>query len=269
MNFGTQLLLTVGVVLIFGLLISALRKIFCRVAGRVGYWVLLVSGLVGTPVHELSHALMCVIFGHRIDEVKLYDPGNPDGTLGYVRHSYNRRNIYHNVGHFFIGTAPIICGGLVLLLLMRWMVPDVYAAAAPGMGGSFTMAGLDLGVVLSDYAVALKNTAAAILAPENLSVGRWWIFIIVSVMIAGHMELSLSDVTSGIMGFLIISVLLFVADLITWLINPSALMRFTEAVGGYSMYVAGFLGLAVIFLTLLVAVAAVIRFVLMLFGARR
>lgn len=269
MNFGTQLLLTVGTILVFGLLISALRKIFCRVAGRAGYWVLLVSGLVGTPVHELSHALMCVIFGHRIDEVKLYDPGNPDGTLGYVRHSYNKRNLYHNVGHFFIGTAPIVCGGLVLLLLMRWLVPGVYAEVSPGIDGSFNMAGLDMGAVLSDYGAALKNTVSAIFAPENLASAGWWIFIILSVMIAGHMELSLSDVTSGAFGFLIISVLLFVVDYVLWLINPARLVGFTETLGSYSLYVAGFLGLSVIFLSLLVAVAAVVRVILAMFGARR
>ncbi len=268
LNFASQLLLTVGVIVVFGLLISGLRKLFCFVAGNSGYWILLATGLVGTPVHELSHALMCVVFGHRIDAISLYSPGNPDGTLGYVQHSYNRRNLYHNIGHFFIGTAPIICGGMVLLLLMRWLVPAVYSQVAPSINDSFSMVGLDIGTVLGDYFTAVKHTAEVIFMPDNMKSAGWWIFIILAVMISSHMELSLSDILSGITGFIIISVLLFVADLIMWKTSPAAMVELTELAGGISLYLVGFLGLSVIFLTLMVAVALVCRLVFGVFFRR-
>ena len=260
-NFGAQLLFTVGIVVASGLIISLLRQAFVCFAGNGAYWVLLITGVVGTPVHELSHALMCLIFGHRIDSMTLYRPCGPGGSLGYVQHSYNQKNLYHNIGHFFIGTAPIFCGGLVLLLLMRILVPDVYFQVAPSLNGSFDVSQLSFDGVMSNYGRALLNTIGAIFRPDNLAVLGWWVFIILAVMIACHMELSVSDVRSGAVGFAIISVILFVVDLVLWLILPSAMVWLTEKAGAFSLYLAGFLSLALIAMALMLLGAVLYRLV--------
>ena len=251
-NFVAQLLFTVGIVVASGFLISLLRKIFVYFSGNGAYWVLLVTGVVGTPVHELSHALMCLIFGHRIDSMTLYRPCGPGGSLGCVKHSYNQKNLYHNIGHFFIGTAPIFCGGLVILLLMRILIPDVYFQVAPSLSGSFDMSEMSFVGVMSDYGGALLHTVGAIFRLENLSMLGWWVFIVLAIMIACHMELSVSDVRSGAVGFAIISVILFVVDLLLWLIAPSAMVWLTERAGAFSLYQAGFISLALIAMALMV-----------------
>ena len=260
-NFGAQLLFTVGVVVASGFLISLLRKVFVYFAGNGAYWVLLVTGVVGTPVHELSHALMCLIFGHRIDSVTLYRPCGPGGSLGCVQHSYNKKNLYHNIGHFFIGTAPILCGGLVILLLMRILIPDVYFQVAPGLAGSLDMSEMSFGGVMSNYGGALLHTIGVIFRLENLSVLGWWVFIILAIMIACHMELSVSDVRSGAVGFAIISALLFAVDLLLYLISPSAMVWITERAGAFSLYQVGFISLALIAMALMVLGAMAYRLV--------
>jgi hypothetical protein len=65
-----------------------------------------------------------LIFGHKIVEVKLFQIGG-DGTLGYVNHSYNPKNIYHKIGNFFIGVAPIIGVALAFYLLNLLLVPEM------------------------------------------------------------------------------------------------------------------------------------------------
>ena len=44
---------------------------------------LYISGWLGTPIHELSHASMAIIFGFKVRQVDLFKP-EADGTLGSV-----------------------------------------------------------------------------------------------------------------------------------------------------------------------------------------
>ncbi|MFD3303757.1 hypothetical protein [Alteromonas macleodii] len=70
-----------------------------------GYNAILYTGVIGTSLHEIAHAFMCVLFRHKITEVKLFKPDN-DGTLGYVNFSYNPASLYQRIGLFFVGLAP-------------------------------------------------------------------------------------------------------------------------------------------------------------------
>ena len=92
-----------------------------RTMGRKGVFV---TAWLGTPVHELAHAAMCVVFGHRVTELKLFSPDEQTGTLGYCKHSYNKKNPYHVIGNFFIGIAPVISGLAAVYLLMTLLSPN-------------------------------------------------------------------------------------------------------------------------------------------------
>ncbi|MBN3495850.1 hypothetical protein JL456_23925 [Vibrio neptunius] len=63
-----------------------------------------VFGLVGTPIHELSHLLVALIFGHKITGLKLFSWR----TSGYVSHSYNAHSTFQVAGNFFIAMAPFM-----------------------------------------------------------------------------------------------------------------------------------------------------------------
>jgi hypothetical protein len=81
----------------------------------------------------LSHLLAARLFGHRIVAWKLFDPDPSTGTLGFVWHVHRRRTLWQLAGHVFIGIAPLVGGGLALLLLLHWMAPALPVPSALGV----------------------------------------------------------------------------------------------------------------------------------------
>ncbi|TEW56010.1 hypothetical protein E2R68_02650 [Psychromonas sp. RZ22] len=112
---------TLFFVLVF-LLFILQRMVFSLSINMLGGRIIYLSAWLGTPFHELSHALFCLIFGHKIHKVMLFNP-DKDGTLGYVTHSYNNRNLWQVMGNFFIGIAPLF-GGLFAIYLTTWLLLD-------------------------------------------------------------------------------------------------------------------------------------------------
>lgn len=71
------------------------------------------SALVGTPIHELSHVIVAVMFGHKIEKISLINFSH-DGRLGYVIHRWNKGSLYQNIGLFFIAMAPLLSAIIIL-----------------------------------------------------------------------------------------------------------------------------------------------------------
>lgn len=251
-NFLLQLFFAVGLIVIFGLLIALCRRAFCRIVGPAGPKILLATGIVGTPIHELSHALMCLIFGHKIVEIKLFDPKAKSGALGYVNHTFNSKNIYHQIGNFFIGIAPIVCGSGVLLLLSLLLVPNVNSDIIQEF--RFTDS-----VNFSDFFKSFGNILGSVFKFENMSNLLWWIFIILAFSIASHMELSGADVKGSVLGFLILSGLLLVADTIIYFISLDALETVTGALASFSLSISVFLALSLTFLLAMLLIALIVK----------
>lgn len=259
-NFLYQIIFTVGVIAIFGLLIALCRRTFCRILGDTGAKIILVTGAVGTPIHELSHALMCIIFGHKIVGIKLYQPNSDDGTLGYVNHTFNPKNPYHQIGNFFIGIAPILCGSGVLLLLMYLLVPGVYSGV---------MSELQFATLLSTdffdistyegYFDLFLGIVSEIFGFTNTGNVFWWIFIVLALMISSHMELSTADIKGGAKGFAMIAVLLLAFDIVMYLVSFSTLESVTETMVSFSSVIAGFLAVSAVFSGIMVLIALAIK----------
>ncbi len=259
-NFIYQLVFTVGVIVVFGLIIALCRKAFYKIVGDNATKILLATGVVGTPIHELSHALMCVIFGHKITEIKLYQPNSTDGTLGYVNHTYNPKNLYHQIGNFFIGIAPILCGSGLLILLMFLMVNDLFTDVMAEiqfvelLSTNFWEASTYAG-----YFQLFWDIVTHIFEFTNMGNILWWLFMILALMISSHMELSTADIKGGFKGFLFIAGLLLIADIIMYFVSLPALEAVTTAMTSFSLTIAGFLALSAIFSGVLVLVGLAIK----------
>lgn len=259
-NFLYQIVFTVGVIVAFGLLIALCRKAFCDIVGENGTKILLITGVVGTPIHELSHALMCVLFGHKIEEVKLYDPSAEDGTLGYVNHSFNPRNIYHQIGNFFIGVAPILCGSGVLLLLMYLLVPVTFAEVTAELQFVALLSTdfLDPSTYLG-YLDIFWEIVSDVFDFTNTGNVLWWVFVILSLLICSHMELSTADIKGGLKGFLYLAGGLLIADVILYFVSLSALETVTTAMTSFSVYITGFLAISGVFSGVMVLIALAVK----------
>ncbi len=220
--FLLQILFTVGIIVLFGFLIGLCNKRFYANFGSYGTAVCYITGAVGTPIHECSHALFCLIFGHKINEIKLFQINSADGTLGYVNHSYNPKNIYQRIGNFFIGVAPIIVISAVLYLLAWLLLPNFVAEISGSMqindfigniGNVFT----DLFGVIETFFLYCLNW-------------QWWVFVIVGMFLALHMTLSKADIKGALSGIALLLAAVLAADIILGFLNGDLLVDFTQGV---------------------------------------
>ncbi|PWF99851.1 hypothetical protein [Levilactobacillus bambusae] len=133
---NTQVLLDLVVVpvLFITLLTWVNRQIKELLAQYFGMRSEAVLGSLGIIIHEASHLVVALLFGHHITHVTLLRfPKNedPDLSLGSVNHTWNQNNLYQTVGNLFIGVAPIFgCTG-ALLALMAWLTPEAFAGMTP------------------------------------------------------------------------------------------------------------------------------------------
>jgi hypothetical protein len=100
---------------------SALQRLYRETFGWYG---ILWTAWIGTPVHECSHAIMAKCFNHRITAFGLFRPNKETGGLGFVEHSYNPKNFWQRLGLFFIGIAPMIGGTLTIATLLFFFMPN-------------------------------------------------------------------------------------------------------------------------------------------------
>lgn len=160
------------------------------------------TAIIGVPIHEMGHVIMCKLFGHHVDEIRFIQFGNPDGTMGYVNHSYNSKNLYHRIGMFFIGVAPIIMGISVITLLFWALLPSTFSE---WWGDIVSADGFSEGLMAS------VGIIPSIFSKENVTGLPLYIFLFLSVSIASHMTLSQSDVKgarSGIIFIFLVGILI-------------------------------------------------------------
>lgn len=259
-NFLYQLIFSVGILVAFGVLIYILLKLFCKITGSTGTKILLITGVIGTPVHELSHALMCIIFGHKVIEIKLYQPNSNDGTLGYVKHTFNPKNLYQQIGNFFIGVAPIIFGSGILLLLMYSFVPSIYSLVTSELQFVSLLSTdfFDFSTYAGYFDLFLE-IFYDIINFNNFDNIWWWIFIVLAIMISSHMELSITDIKEGLKGLLFVSGALLITDIVIYFAYYPFLESITTAMTSFAVSIASFLAISVIFLGIMVFIALSIK----------
>lgn len=162
-----------------------------KLAGAIGlhFWIYLTAP--GTMIHELGHALFCIVFRHKIVRLTLFSPSK-DGTLGSVSHSYNPKSLYQRIGNLFIGIGPIIGGTVLLCLLSGWLLPDRMLAGT----GSFwdQVAIFGKGFLWGSFWTSWKS----------------WLWLYLAFSIASHITLSPPDLEGAQDGlfFLVIGIFL-------------------------------------------------------------
>ncbi len=199
--FATQFSLTVGVFFVYGFILFTIQqKIHTTYFRTIGWKGILFTAWIGTPVHELSHALFAVIFRHKIHKISFFSPDKESKRLGYVTHSYEKWNVYQRLGSFFIGGAPLIMGPLVVLTLLYWLQPNLYNL----------ISNFDLQILL-----------------QSIKDPFFWIFIYLAFAISSHISPSIQDIRGMKQGLGLLLIFLVLTSLLSLLFNISYFTIYT------------------------------------------
>jgi hypothetical protein len=180
-------------------------------------WYLGLFGWLGTIMHELGHAVFCLIFRHKITTLKLFDPDPETGTLGYVEHTYDSSSLYQRVGNFFIGIGPILLGTALIylfLFLLMGLNPLKFVADV-----SITSPNIYSWNVLTQILQILWTSSTSLLSEvftwHNLSTWQLYVFIYLAFTIGSSITLSPSDIKGSLKGLSVILILIFIFNLAT------------------------------------------------------
>lgn len=149
------------------------------------------TGIIGSPIHELSHAIGCILFGLRIKRVVLYAPDAITGQLGHVLFTYNPFSVRNTIGLVVQGVAPLLAGGAIAVLTLstanKHGIPDQGVWA----------------LMIWVWAVA----GGAISALIELGSASWsgLVMALLVLIVCMHSIPSTSDIAVGFKGFAIIT----------------------------------------------------------------
>lgn len=201
-----QLLAFLGVFILVGFLIDRMeRKRNGWIRSTVGDRGIYATALIGVPVHEIGHALMCLVFGHKVEQIKLVQFGAPGEALGYVNHSFDPNNLFHRIGQFFIGIAPIIMGIAFITVTLYFTLPDTFHGWTEAVMASEELA---------DIPQTLLVLVTSLFSGENFTNPLFYLFLLLAIGVASHMSLSQSDIAGARTGLIAMYILLVIYNLL-------------------------------------------------------
>lgn len=210
-----QVVYALSIIVGFGLILGLIEKKSNEFMQKTFGWKgILVTGVIGTPIHEVGHLIMCLIFRHNVKEVKLLrlKESKNDGVLGYVKHTYNPSSLYQQIGNFFICIGPLVFGSITMFIAMKLLMGSVYNSIYAFLLNQHKyIQGFDEG-----FLMVLKNMFLKIWKElfnyNNLLSLNFWMFIFIIISIASHMALSKADIKGSISGIIsIYSISLFLS----------------------------------------------------------
>lgn len=238
----TDTLFLTGILVVFGGMLGVFGNRIARNFQRgFGRKALMVTGFIGVPIHELSHALAALIFAHRITELKLLQRPDEQGIMGYVRHSYKQNSLYQQAGNFFIGIAPIFGGTLCIIAAMRILLPEAFGRVLVLVSNA-----PDLGTWKKDAFVSAAKAyfemLRTIFTADNLKNPCLYLFLFLVVCISAHISLSTADMRGALKGLWVILLLFFILNLLE-MQKFVAIVDLTK----WNLILCGFLMLSLIF----------------------
>ena len=251
---GRLILLTLGTVVVCGFAVRLCSRLFASLSGSGSGAVFDVTSIIGTPIHELGHAVMCPLFGHKIQKIKLWSPKAENGVYGYVEHSYNRRNLWARLGNLFIGVGPIF-SGLGVVVLMLWL-------CFPTQWSDYLTASRTLlaeGTTVGERATGIFSLLCAL--PRAFA-RSWWralLGLLVILPVSLHITLSWEDIKGSVSALPMYFLMLFVFALVTYCVGVS--VSVTAGLWLFNLRVLSLFGVVIAFAAVWVVIALLIRFV--------
>lgn len=246
-----------GIPVAAGLMMSLAEGWSSAMAYRAFGWLgIVLTGLVGTPVHETGHYLGCRLFGLTVTEVSLFRPvaSQADGILGYVRFVYDPTDPWQRLGSFGAGIMPMVFGTSVILLLVWLLTPEVWDACRSSVASALRKSRNPLrltGALVSGY---LKGFGSL----RRFGIVRGFVSLYLAASVSMHMSLSTADLHGLPEGLLILLLLSAVYALGTLLFRADAQRQLARTAAVLTVFFS--LGLLLCLLFGLLARLALIRF---------
>lgn len=242
-----ELFYLVGVLIGIGFLLGVLEhKSNMYLQRSFGRKAVIVTALIGTPIHEFGHLIQCWIWRHKVLEVKFLQFNEPNGVLGYVNHQWNAKSLYQNIGNFFIGLGPIFSGIAALIGAMYILLPDSYQVFKVAFHSQTVSEHLIDRSSIQFVGSSLLSIGKALFAFSNLTNPGFWLFLFIAISVSSHMALSASDIKGALNGLISIYVLLVVLNVIATLFHVDGYNMVVSMVK-YNAYLLAFSSIAFLF----------------------
>lgn len=168
-----------------------MRATSARVIRSFGWNGLMLISWIGTPVHELGHALAVVCLGGKLKEVNLFKADKTTGQLGEVAYSFKKKA---PVREAIVAIAPLI-GGTGLLFLLTWLLMPDAVVFPKDMTIKFSTEGLaevpvDLALSLYDNFIRLIEL---LVSAEVLRRWQTWLWVYLVICIGTRLAPSAVD----------------------------------------------------------------------------
>lgn len=203
--FAQLLLYTLLPVIACGVAVYGVQRLFCTfVTPDTGGPLLLAVSVLSVPVREAGQALACLLFAHRIEDIRFFDPNATNGEYGYVEHSYNPRNPLAVIGNFFFAIGPVMLGLFAILVVLLACFHGAFVSYAAEIG-ALEESGAGFGEYL--------KTAAGFF-PSMFRDGSTGLFVkiigcVCLLLLAFSVLLSPSDLKDALGGLVVITGLFF------------------------------------------------------------
>lgn len=196
-------------VIVFAVIIRLMERILIHCFGAR---LVLATGWLGTPVHEISHAVCHFLFGHKIVSIKLFSPDLSTGTLGCVNYTYSPANAFHQVGRFVSGVAPLFGGIAVIYALGVWLLSEKVHVEIASTIDSLLAQHSYLSV---EFLLSIAKSTAQLLVTllSNLAVDVV-LYMLLGGAVALHMVPSGTDIKGSVLGALYLLTPLIVFSLL-------------------------------------------------------
>ena len=151
---------------IVGLLLDGLQRLqislVSRLSRKLAYGLANFGTLPGVIVHELSHALLAVVTGAKVEEIVLMETHQE--SLGHVAYVARGPWFLKAIQHTLIACAPTVTGLCLVYVLFRYMLDNPHAPWEYG--------------VLCYLIICLVNHSTMSSADLKLYAKGVWIFVL-------------------------------------------------------------------------------------------
>ena len=264
--FFQILLYTLGVIIACGLAVELCYQLCFSLMGRRAtrvFW--LVTGWLGTPIHELGHAITCLLFCHRIEYVRLW-PTRQGNAM--VEHSYNRRNPYAVFGNVWIALGPILAGLAVMVGILALVYPSTLELLWQSLSSPSQP-----NAVGSDLLARVGRLIKGICFEQTLPIGWRIVALCAMLSMALHVRLSVADIKGMLRGVPLYACLSAIVAAVVAMLGESVHHATVEILRRLAWAIALLFSLIMIFALALLAILIVWRILLSVlsffFGNRR